>query len=207
MREEKIYLYPLWIRFWHMLNALLCLTLIVTGVSMQFSAPKVSLVRFDTAVTIHNIAGVILSASYVLFFIGNMFGKNGKHYQIAFRGYYSRLMRQFRYYTVGIFRGEKAPFPVTLENKFNPLQQFSYVFVMYVFVPLIIISGWALLYPEVIPTELIGLTGLHVTDFIHIFSGFCITMFMLIHIYFCTIGTTPVNNFKGMINGYHEAHD
>jgi thiosulfate reductase cytochrome b subunit len=207
MSEEKIYLYPVWIRSWHMLNAILCLVLIVTGVSMQFSAPKVSLVRFDTAVTIHNIAGIILSINYALFFIFNMFAKNGKHYQIAFRGFYGRLMKQFRYYTIGIFKSEKAPFPITTENKFNPLQQFSYVVVMYIFVPLIVISGFALLYPEVIPTQLIGLTGLHVTDFIHILSGFCITMFMFIHVYFCTIGATPVSNFKSMINGYHESHD
>jgi thiosulfate reductase cytochrome b subunit len=115
-------------------------------------------------------------------------------------------MMQFRYYTHGIFKGENPPFPVSKELKFNPLQQFSYVMIMYILVPIIAITGLGLLYPDVIPTNLLGISGLHVTDLIHIVSGFVISLFMFVHIYFCTIGKTPTSNFKGMITGYHEAH-
>jgi thiosulfate reductase cytochrome b subunit len=207
MSEQKLYLYPVWIRLWHLVNALMCLTLIVTGLSMQFSGPRVSLVRFDTAVAIHNIAGIILTASYFFFFAGNLFMLNGKYYQMEFHGLFNRLKKQFMYYTFGIFKGEKPPFPITADTKFNPLQQFSYVFVMYLFVPVVFITGWALLYPNTIPTVIFGGSGLHTTDFLHILSGFVISLFMVIHIYFCTIGKTPASNFKSMINGYHEGHD
>jgi thiosulfate reductase cytochrome b subunit len=207
MSEHKLYLYPVWIRFWHLLNALMCLTLIITGLSMQFSGPKVSLVRFDSAVAIHDVAGIILIAGYILFFIGNLFTYNGLHYQIEYRGLFARLKKQFTYYAFGLFRHEYPPFPVTTENKFNPLQQFSYVFVMYLFIPLVFITGLAMLFPSSIPTIILGGSGLHVTDFLHILAGFVISMFMLIHIYFCTIGKTPVSNFKSIINGYHETHD
>ncbi len=207
MSEHKLYLYPVWIRLWHLLNALMCLTLILTGLSMQFSGPRVSLVRFDTAVAIHDIAGIILTVSYVFFFTGNLFTYNGQHYQMAFRGLYDRLKKQFMYYTFGIFRKVSPPFPVTAEHKFNPLQQFSYVFVMYLFVPLVFITGFAMLFPNSIPTLILGGSGLHVTDFLHILSGFVITLFMLIHIYFCTIGKTATSNFRSIINGYHESHD
>jgi thiosulfate reductase cytochrome b subunit len=206
MTEEKLYLYPRWIRIWHILNAVFCLLLIATGISMQFSNPKVPLIRFDIAVSIHNIFGILLIANYLLFFIGNLFSWNGKNYKIAFRGFYLRLMRQFRYYTRGIFKGETPPFPVGKETKFNPLQQFSYVMVMYIVVPIIAISGLGLLYPDVIPTNLLGISGLHLTDLIHIVAGFIISLFMFVHVYFCTIGKTPVSNFKGIISGYHEAH-
>jgi thiosulfate reductase cytochrome b subunit len=207
MSEHKLYLYPVWIRLWHALNALMCLLLIITGLSMQFSGPRVALVKFDAAVSIHNIAGIILSANYLLFFIGNLFMYNGKYYQMEFRGLWTRLVRQFTHYTFGVFRKDPAPFPVTAENKFNPLQQFSYVFVMYLFVPLVFITGWAMLYPKTIPTTIFGGSGLHITDFLHILSGFAISVFMVIHIYFCTMGKTPASNFKSIINGYHEAHD
>jgi thiosulfate reductase cytochrome b subunit len=207
MSEQKLYLYPIWIRVWHMANALMCLTLIVTGLSMQFSGPRVSMVRFDTAVAIHNIAGIVLTASYVIFFTGNLFMLNGKYYQMEFHGLFTRLKKQFMYYTFGIFKNEKPPFPVTLESKFNPLQQFSYVFIMYLFVPLVFISGWGLLYPATIPTVIFGGSGLHTIDFLHILSGFIISVFMVIHIYFCTIGKTPTSNFKSIVNGYHEDHD
>jgi thiosulfate reductase cytochrome b subunit len=206
MTEEKLYLYPRWIRLWHTLNAIFCLLLIATGISMQFSNPKVPLIRFDIAVSIHNIFGILLSLNYLLFFLGNLSTWNGKQYKIAFRGFYQRLMMQFRYYTHGIFKGENPPFPVSKELKFNPLQQFSYVMIMYILVPIIAITGLGLLYPDVIPTNLLGISGLHVTDLIHIVSGFVISLFMFVHIYFCTIGKTPTSNFKGMITGYHEAH-
>jgi thiosulfate reductase cytochrome b subunit len=206
MSQEKIYLYPRFIRLWHALNALFCLFLIASGISMQFSNPKVPLIRFDVAVTVHNIFGILLIVNYVLFFLGNLFTWNGKYYKIAFRGFYERLMMQFRYYTRGIFKGENPPFQINKELKFNPLQQFSYVLIMYIMVPIIAISGLGLLYPDMIPTNLLGISGLHLTDLFHIVAGFIISLFMFVHVYFCTIGKTPTSNFKGIINGYHEAH-
>ncbi|MCX6259522.1 MAG: cytochrome b/b6 domain-containing protein, partial [Bacteroidia bacterium] len=32
-----MYLYPAWIRLWHLFNALLIIVLIVTGISMQYT--------------------------------------------------------------------------------------------------------------------------------------------------------------------------
>jgi len=207
MTATKLYLYPKWIRLWHLLNAILCLILIVTGISMQFSSSTVKLVSFDAAVAFHNIAGILLTVSYIIFFVGNIVTYNGKYYQIDFRTLFVRLKKQFLYYTIGIFKKEHVPFPVTTEQKFNPLQQFAYVMIMYLFVPVVFITGWAMLYPETIPVSIFVWSGLHFTDFLHIVSGFIISLFMIVHIYFCTIGKTPSSNFKSMITGYHEAHD
>ncbi|MBC8456509.1 MAG: cytochrome b/b6 domain-containing protein, partial [Deltaproteobacteria bacterium] len=122
MSQERLYLYPIWLRFWHLVNAILCFILIVTG--------------------------IILTINYRIFFIGNLFTFNGKQYQIEYRGLSSRLMKQARYYAFGIFTGENPPFPISKENKFNPLQRFSYVFIMYLFIPVVFITGFALLYPN-----------------------------------------------------------
>ncbi|MGA3012615.1 MAG: cytochrome b/b6 domain-containing protein [Bacteroidales bacterium] len=206
MTEERIYLYPVWIRLWHLLNAIVCLTLIITGISMQFSNPKFPMIRFNVAVSIHNIAGIILCISYILFFIGNLLTSNGKYYKPIISGFFNRLKTQFIYYTVGLFKGKIPPYPVTLERKFNPLQQVTYIGTMYLLVPLSFITGLAMLYPEIIPIRIFWSSGLHFTDLIHITAGFLISVFMVIHIYFCTIGTTPLSNFKGMIDGYHESH-
>ncbi|HNY00977.1 MAG TPA: cytochrome b/b6 domain-containing protein [Bacteroidales bacterium] len=203
--EERLYLYPVWIRIWHMINALLCLTLIVTGLSIQFSSPN-TVVKFNAAVSIHNVAGIILSISYVCFFIGNLFTSNGAYYVIPVKGFLKRLTAQFRYYTIGIFKKEPAPFPVNEESKFNPLQQITYVVLMYGFVPVVILSGWGLLYPEMTVNSFFGFSGLALTDLLHILAGFTISIIMCVHIYFCTIGKNPLSNFKSMINGYHESH-
>ena len=60
--SERLYLYPVWIRIWHMTNAFLCLVLIITGLSIQFSNPG-TVVKFNAAVSVHNIAGIILTIS------------------------------------------------------------------------------------------------------------------------------------------------
>jgi len=206
MTEERIYLYPVWVRLWHLLNAVLCLILIITGVSMQFSNPKFPMIRFDVAVSIHNIVGIILCANYLVFFLGNLLTRNGKYYKLIVPGLFSRLMTQFRYYTRGLFKSETAPYPLNAERKFNPLQQVTYVGAMYVLIPVIMFTGWALLYPEVIPARFLWTSGLHLTDLFHITAAFLVSLFMFVHVYFCTIGKSPFSNFKSMINGYHESH-
>jgi len=204
-QTERIYLYPVWIRIWHMINALLCLTLIATGLSIQFSNPD-TVIKFKTAVSVHNIAGIIMTISYTCFFVGNLFTPNGAHYVIAVKGYFLRMQKQFYYYTVGLFKKEEAPFPVNEENKFNPLQQSTYVVLMYALVPFVVLSGWGLLYPEITVKSFVGFSGLDLTDLFHIFAGFAISIIMCVHIYFCTIGKSPWSNFKSMLNGFHESH-
>lgn len=197
----------MWIRIWHATNAIMILILIITGVSMQYSSPERAFIRFDIAVSMHNISGIILTLNYVLFVAGNAITSNGKFYRIQFKGLVGRLKKQFMYYTFGIFKQQSPPFPVSNKNKFNPLQQFTYIGTMYVLVPIVIFTGLALLYPELILTKILGGSGLKINVFLHVIIGFLISFFMFIHIYFCTIGATFVSNFKSMINGFHESHD
>ncbi|MHC1774873.1 MAG: cytochrome b/b6 domain-containing protein [Lentimicrobium sp.] len=206
MQTNKLYLYPVWVRLWHVTNALMCLALILSGVSMQYSNPEYPLIRFDIAVSMHNISGIILSVMYVMFIIGNWSTSNGKHYKIRIRGLIDSLIKQARYYAFGIFKGETPPFPVSKEMKFNPLQKFTYALTMYIFVPLVFITGWALLFPGMIITNFLGFGGIQLTSLLHVTAGFLISLFLIIHIYFCTIGHSPLSNFKSMIDGYHEAH-
>lgn len=204
---EKVYLYPIWIRFWHWLNALLCLALIITGLSMQYSEPGTGMIRFDKAVAIHNVSGIILSASYVFFLLGNLFTKNGRYYRLEPIGLLNRLWKQGRYYAYGFFKKEKAPFAIGLEQKFNPLQKVSYAFMMYIFVPIIIITGWGMLFPESIIDNYLGINGFQATDLLHIISGFIMSVFLIIHLYFATMGAKPTSHYKGMFTGYHEHED
>ncbi|MBK7213511.1 MAG: cytochrome b/b6 domain-containing protein [Bacteroidales bacterium] len=85
---EKLYLYPKWLRIWHGFNALLILALIVTGVSMQYSSPEYGFIPFDKAVSIHNIAGMLLTLNYILFVVGNMVTPNGRYYKITKAGFF-----------------------------------------------------------------------------------------------------------------------
>jgi thiosulfate reductase cytochrome b subunit len=204
---EKIYYYPIWIRVWHTINALTCLLLIVTGMSMQYSNIQHPIIRFDIAVAWHNGGGIVLTVNYLIFFIGNLIFKNGSYYKIKWKGIGTRLLNQFTYYLYGIFTSAKAPYPASNERKFNPLQQFSYVIVMYLLVPALFITGWILLFPGIVVNDFVGSKGLFVSDLLHVIAGFLVSLFMVIHIYFCTLGYKVSSHFKAMITGYHEIHD
>lgn len=204
-----MYLYPVWVRIWHVLNALLVIILIFTGISMQYTDKEeyVLVVGFARAVKWHNIAAILLTVNYGLFVLGNLIGGNGKYYKIKKENFYSELWKQLKYYSWGMFRGEKRPFPVTLERKFNPLQKLSYVLAMYVAMPLIIISGLGLMFPETVLNRFMGISGLILTDILHITMGFCLSVFLIVHIYTCTLGSKPASLFKSIISGYHESEE
>jgi thiosulfate reductase cytochrome b subunit len=204
-----MYLYPKWIRVWHVLNAILFLVLIVTGISMQYTGKDNSsyIVSFAKAVKWHNFAAVLLTVNYIIFVTGNLFTSNGRYYKIRKENFLSDLVRQLKYYSLGMFKDEKHPFPVTEEQKFNPLQKLSYVLAMYLAIPLLIISGIGLLLPEITITRFLGVSGLILTDILHITMGFFLTVFMVIHIYTCTLGAKPTSLFWGMISGYHRSDD
>ena len=71
-----------------------------------------------------------------------------------------------------MFKGEKHPFPVTEERKFNPLQKLTYVLAMYVAFPLLIISGIGLLLPEITITTFFGISGLILYGYTAYHNGF-----------------------------------
>ncbi len=204
--SEKIYFYPVWLRLWHALNAILFIILIITGVSMQYSDPQYPFIPFAAAVSIHNVCGVILSLNYLIFLLGNIFLPNGKYYKMKWKGLFSRLKVQMHYYLVGLFKGEPPPFPLDRSRKFNPLQKFTYILAMYLGVPLVMITGWALLFPEIIIENVFGGSGIFATIIFHIIIGFLLSIFMIVHIYFSTIGARPSANFKAIVTGWHEGH-
>ncbi|HLN21570.1 MAG TPA: cytochrome b/b6 domain-containing protein [Bacteroidales bacterium] len=204
-----MYLYPKWIRLWHWLNAALFIVLIVTGISMQYTDKDNStlVVGFERAVKWHNIAAIVLTINYIFFVMGNVLTRNGRYYRIEKENFMKNLVTQMKFYASGMFRKEKHPFPVTEQRKFNPLQKFTYVLAMYIGLPLLIISGIGLLFPEITVKSFLGQSGLIYTDILHITMGFLLSVFMVIHIYTCTLGSTPGSLFWGMISGYHRSDE
>lgn len=199
---NKIYFYPVWLRIWHGINAIGILILIFTGISLQ-SAIDSSIINFKTAITWHNVSGIVVAINYLVFLFGNMLTKNSKFYIIKPQGFLKRPLKQAYYYAWGMFHGMKAPYPLSEKRKFNPLQKYFYILVMYLAVPAVIVSGIALLFPEIIIEKVYNLSGIFVTAIFHSAMGFFISIFLIIHLYVATIGKSPVENFKSIFNGWH----
>lgn len=183
------------------------LILIVTGLCMQYSSPNGSIIPFPVSVRLHNISGILLAASYLVFFIGNIVSGNGKHYKLKWQGLRKRMTIQGRYYLSGYFKKKSPPYPVIPDNKFNPLQAITYVLVMYIGLPLVVITGFGMLFPETIVDGILGVNGLVLTDLVHVIMGFFLSIFMIVHIYLCTLGNSPRQNFMAILTGWHHSGD
>ena len=203
MSKHKIYLYPKWVRVWHGINALAILLLIVTGISMQYSDLNQP-IRFDRAVLIHNICGSMLALNYLYFLIANILTGNMKAYIFNMKGLADRMIIQSKYYLFGYFKDEPKPFPISKKEKFNPLQKLAYTSTMYVLVPLVILTGIGLLFPEVIFEQIFHSSGIQVTAITHASLGFFISIFLIIHLYVASVVKHPLRNYKSIITGYHE---
>jgi len=204
--SERVYIIPLWLRLWHWINALLMILLIVSGASLHFSDPALPLVRFDIARVMHNVAGIALAFLYVAFFVWNFASGNWRQYLPSPKELITGLNEQNAYVAVGIFKGAPPPVVPTPERKFNVLQQITYLLVMYVAMPVLIITGIAFFFPEWAPARLFGMDGLLPLAVTHYVIGFLLGLFILGHIYMGTMGTTAVAGFKMMITGFHEEY-
>ena len=176
---KKIKLYPLWLRAWHLINALLFLLLIISGVSLHFSATSSLIISKASAIVLHSICGISLTFFYLFYLIFNLFTKNLKNYKIEFKGLYKRIKIHAQYYFLGIFAKKLNPFNPSEGKKFNPIQQIFYLLIMFVLMPLAIISGWLLFFPDKAPGVLGKLGGVAPMAILHIIVSFLLTLFML----------------------------
>lgn len=201
---ERLYLVALWIRLWHWINAALILTLGVTGLSIHFADPALTLVDFALAVRLHNIAGVLLIGAYLFFVIANIVTGNWWHFVPKPPGILQRILKQVRWYGFGVFRGEPHPHEPSPGEHFNALQAVTYWSVMYLLLPVILITGLIYLYPEFAPDTLFGFDGLLPVALMHYLAAVVLLLFLLSHIYLGTTGQSVGQLFKMIITGWHE---
>ena len=201
---ERVYLIAVWIRVWHWTNAALILTLGVTGLSVHFADPALPLVEFSLAVRIHHIAGVTLIAAYLFFVVANIVTGNWWQFVPKPPGILQRIVKQALWYGIGIFRGEPHPHEPSKEEHFNALQAVTYWSVMYLLLPVILVSGLIYLYPEFAPDTVFGFDGLLPIALTHYLAAVALLLFLLSHIYLGTTGKTVGQMFRMMITGWHE---
>jgi thiosulfate reductase cytochrome b subunit len=197
--------YPLWLRFWHWGNALLFTILLISGISMHYAKPAPT-IGFRGDVLIHNVSGIFLTFFYCLFLYGNLKLGNGRFYRVLGEDIVPGMFRQGGYYMWGIFTGASHPYPHSEERKFNPLQKLGYISVMYLLFPILVFTGWALLFPDRLPDYTLGFPGLSLWATVHTYFGFFLSLFMVIHIYLGTTGTTLTEFYQFMWYGHPAEH-
>ena len=153
---------------------------------------------------VHNAAGVTLVGTYVFFFFANILSGNWRQFVPKLDGIVQRVLAQGLWYAFGIFRGEPHVHEPNEKEHFNVLQALTYSGVMYVLLPVIIVSGLIFLYPQFAPDTLFGFNGLLPVALVHYLAAVAIVLFLLSHIYLGTTGRTVGQMFKTMITGWHK---
>ena len=188
---------PLWLRVWHGLQALLFLGLIATGLSMHYAGSEWAQIPFAVSVRMHNACGIATAVLWLVFVVWNAASGRVRHYKPKDIHVIHSLVIQLRYYAYGMFRGEPQPLSPGLRN--NHVQQLAYAAVMYILMPVSIVSGLLLLFPILAPERALGRAGLWPMAMLHLGVGYILTLFLLVHVYLATTGETFFALFGEMI--------
>ncbi len=147
---QRIFLHALPVRIWHWVNLAAFIVLILTGAQIKMG-DKINLFSFETAVEIHSWLGFILIANYFIWLVYYLVTGNIKiyipplHHPIEFA---KKAITQAKFYGYGIMVGDENPHHSTFYNKFNPMQQVSYLMIMVLLIPLQLITGLFLWDPK-----------------------------------------------------------
>jgi thiosulfate reductase cytochrome b subunit len=192
-----IYLYTRYERFWHWLQAALILLLLVTGFEVNSG---VGLFGFQTAVTVHNYAGLTWLIAFAFFVFWLFTTGEWKQYIPTTK----KMLAVMRYYAYGIFRGEAHPVPKRKEAKHNPLQRLTYLGLAAALLPIQMATGF--LYWGYNSWAAWGISGitLQIIAMVHTAGAFAILTFLVVHLYMTTTGHKISVHVKAMVTGWEE---
>ncbi|MFZ5572366.1 MAG: cytochrome b/b6 domain-containing protein [Thermodesulfobacteriota bacterium] len=194
------YLYTRYERFWHWLQMVLIVLLLITGLEIH---GLYSFLGFQSAVSIHNIAGITWLVAFAFFVFWIFTTGEWKQYIPTTR----RMLDVIRYYAYGIFRGEAHPVPKRKDAKHNPLQRLTYLSLAAVLLPLQMASGFLYWQYNSWGAWGLGFLSLDWIAAVHTILAIAILQFLIIHVYMTTTGHTVTAHLKAMITGWESIEE
>jgi thiosulfate reductase cytochrome b subunit len=207
--KKMVYLQPIPIRIWHWVNAFGIIALIVSGAQIRFPEVITILGSYRSAIWIHNIAGLVVAVFFAFWLVYYKMVRNtlDQIYIPNADDLQHGILRQLLYYCFWYFVGRPSPFHATPEVKFNPMQKAAYLVVMFVLVPLVVLSGILLMNVTPLRVLILMSGGIKIIDMVHFVMACSLFAFLFTHVYLSTLGTTFFAYFKPMIFGWEEVED
>ena len=193
---KKIELYPVWVRIWHAVSSMLFLLLLISGISIHFG-----LMTIHSALILHIISGIALSVTYLIFFIANIISGNIKNYFQKPEHFFRSLRHELKYYFWDIFLKQRLPYDPQ-KQKYGIVKQILHVKMMYLVLPIIILSGITLLLPDMINNQFLKESNIWTISLTHTIAGFLLTVFFVVHLYLGTTGSKVSTMFKAIAKGW-----
>lgn len=203
-RVRKVYMYEAYERFWHWLQTVLILVLLLTGLVIH-RPDLLGLLSFRGMVVIHNVSAAVLAVNAALSLFYHL--STGRIRQFIPRpaGFFEDAIRQTRYYLRGIFERQPHPFEKTPEKKMNPLQQVTYVAILNVLLPLQGLTGILMWGAQRWPDLAARFGGLPALAPVHTLLAWLFAAFIIGHVYLTTTGgPRPLDSIKAMVTGWED---
>ncbi|MBM4313360.1 MAG: cytochrome b, partial [Deltaproteobacteria bacterium] len=89
--------------------------------------------------------------------------------------------------------------------KFNAIQKTSYLLIMFLFLPLVIVSGLLLMNIAPLRSWIIMIGGIKFLVDAHYLIACSFFAFLCVHIYMATLGHTPFSHLRQMWTGWEDA--
>ena len=196
--ENRIYLYKRYERFWHWSQAVLIISMMITGFEVHGTY---KLFGFEQAVNLHTVFAWTLLILWAFTIFWQFTTGEWTQYIPTLK----KVDAMVRYYAFGIFRGAPNPFHKTAEKKHNPLQRLAYLALLSALSP--IIWGSGLFYLFYAYWKIWGVDNylsLEAVALVHTAGAFMMLIFFIAHVYLTTTGHTPTAHIKTMITGWEE---
>jgi thiosulfate reductase cytochrome b subunit len=196
---QRVYLYSRFLRLWHWLQALLVITLLVTGFEVHGTY---RLFGYEAAAGFHRIAAWSLLGLWALAWFWHLTTGEWKQY---IPSPVNRILAMVRYYGFGIFKGEPHPFHKDRWHRHNPLQRMAYLSLHVMIGPILWISGLAYIFYPVVSQAGIDLSWIAL---LHTLGAYLMIAFLVAHLYLAlTTSHKPLEFLRGMVTGYEEIED
>ncbi len=196
---KKVYVYKIFERFWHWMQALLIFILIITGFEIHSTF---NLIGFEAAIKIHDITAWVFLVLIIFAIFWHFTTGEWRQYIPTTK----LLKEQVSYYLTGIFNNAPHPTKKLVYNKFNPLQRMIYLGLKVLVIPVQVISGFLYLYFNY-PIEGFELGSMYWVAIIHTLGAFMLVTFVIAHVYLTTTGHKPLSGMKAMVTGWEEMDD
>jgi thiosulfate reductase cytochrome b subunit len=202
---KRVYMYDVYERLWHWVQAFMILYLIFSGLLIH-KPHLFGGFGYPFLVNTHNLFGFILLINAFLALFYNLASGRFKQYLPEPKDFFARSIMQVAYYTRGIFKGEHHPFEKTKHKRLNPLQEVTYFAILNVLLPAQVITGIMIYWGQQNwPIFFTALGGLPVLSPVHTGVAWLFASFVVMHVYLTTAsGHTPLAAIKSMIVGWED---
>jgi thiosulfate reductase cytochrome b subunit len=203
VRTQTLYMYEAYERFWHWLQTVAIVILLLTGLIIH-RPDLFGAFSFRHMVTVHNVLAALLIINTVISIMWHVISGEIQQYIPHPYGFIDQMIAQAKYYIQGIFKHEPHPFHKTRQRKFNPLQMVTYIGLLGVLLPLQMITGIMMWLVQKVPAIQDWFGGLPFLAPFHTLMAWLFASFIVGHVYLTTTGATPLEAMRAMVTGYEE---